>query len=363
VDFFLSIFLLGLSFVVIAVITEKRFIPSLENIARWLKMPESVAGATLLAFGSSAPELFTSLLTLVVLRDQPAFGVGNVIGSALFQILVVIGFAATIKTTYLHWQPVLRDGFVYGLAVLLLFLFVRDGVFTVLEGAILVGSYLLYLGLLLSWRRLPAAAGEKKAASSKAADEGGDHSRFPGQAALFRPVELLLGVIPDPRKRPAWTLPVFCLSVLVVGAGSYILVRAGIHLARLLQVDPAIVALTIIAGGSSVPELVSSAVVARQGKGDMAIANALGSNTFDIFISLGLPVLVSTLLYGNVEQVGGVNITASIILLFATLIMVLGLLAMQKFKASRLFGLLLILAYLVYVVAVFKGWVGADVVG
>jgi hypothetical protein len=64
-----------------------------------------------------------------------------------------------------------------------------------------------------------------------------------------------------------------------------------------------------------------------------------------------------------VEQVGGVNITASIILLFATLIMVLGLLAMQKFKASRLFGLLLILAYLVYVVAVFKGWVGADVVG
>jgi Ca2+/Na+ antiporter len=141
--------LLLLAFVIIGIVTERYFIPSLEHIAGWLGLSENVAGATLLAFGSSAPELFTSLLTIVIAQSEPSFGVGNIIGSALFQILVVVGFASAIKTSYLHWGPVVRDGAVYAIAVFLLFAFVQDGRLTGWEAAALVGSYLLYLVILL----------------------------------------------------------------------------------------------------------------------------------------------------------------------------------------------------------------------
>jgi K+-dependent Na+/Ca+ exchanger-like protein len=355
VSLYLAVPLLLLSFLVIGVVTEQYFIPALENVARRLRLSDSVAGATLLAFGSSAPELFTATLTIVLAESEPAFGVGNIVGSALFQILVVIGFAAVVRTSYLSWRPVLRDGLVYGLAVLMLYAFVRDGVLTVVEACVLVLTYVGYAGSLLLWARRtdgPVAADARPAAPQP------DRSSRSGLGLIVLPARWLLHPIPDPAERPAWTVPVFLLSLAIIGAGTWVFVRAGVDIARALGIDPTIVALTIIAGGSSAPELVSSAIVARRGRGDMAIANALGSNSFDIFISLGLPVLIATLLWGDLEDVGGANITSSTLLLFATLVMVIGLLAAQRFKATRPFGVLLMLAYCAYVVAAYEGWIG-----
>jgi Ca2+/Na+ antiporter len=102
-NIYAAVVLLLLSFILIGLVIERYFVPSLENIAGWLKMPDDVAGATLLAFGSSAPELFTALMTVLFIRSRTAFGIGNIVGSALFQILVVIGFAALVKTAYLQW--------------------------------------------------------------------------------------------------------------------------------------------------------------------------------------------------------------------------------------------------------------------
>lgn len=360
----LSVLGLLVSFAFIAVITEEYFIPSLENIAGWLKMPSNVAGATLLAFGSSAPELFTSLMTLLILGSRPAFGVGNIIGSALFQILVVIGFAALLRSATLAWRPVVRDGAVYGLAVVLLFFFVRDNRLTLLEGGIMVGAYGAYLVFLLAWPRIVGDRGEQNTGDGDADEQPADNEGFIFRlfsrlSFLVAPVQWLLRPIPQPAERPGWTIPVFLISLIGLGGSTYLLVRAGETLAAALGLDPAIVALTVIAGGSSVPELVSSSVVAQRGKSDMAIANALGSNTFDIFVSLGLPVLLATLIYGPVEQIGGANITSSTLLLLATLAMVVGLLAVQRFRARRAFGLVLIAAYVLYVVAAYRGWLAA----
>jgi Ca2+/Na+ antiporter len=114
-----------------------------------------------------------------------------------------------------------------------------------------------------------------------------------------------------------------------------------------------------LAGGSSIPEMISSAIVAKQGRGDMAIANAIGSNIFDILMSLGLPVLIFILIKGQpLTDLGGANITSSIILLFTTLIVVVLLLFIQRFKASRPFGLFLMFLYVIYVVAAYMGWIG-----
>lgn len=354
----LAVVLLIVSFLAIGVITERYFIPSLENIARWLKLPDNVAGATLLAFGSSAPELFTALITLLLLQSRASFGVGSIVGSALFQILVVIGFAAVVKTSYLRWRPVIRDGIMYGVAVVLLYFFARDGVFTVTEGSVFVGSYLVYLIVLILWSKFVHPPQKKQTSEQENDADGRIHAVFSKLSIITAPVVFILSPLPNPQHKPKWTLPVFLLSLIVIGGGAYVFVRAGETIAQALGLDPTIIALTIIAGGSSVPELVSSGVVAARGKGDMAIANALGSNTFDIFISLGLPVLITTLVYGSVENIGGANITTSVILLFATLVMVIGVLAIQKFKASRAFGGLLLLSYGAYVVAAYQGWIG-----
>ncbi len=344
--------LLLLCLAAIGIVTERRFIPALEIVAERLRMRDDVAGATLLAFGSSAPELFTALVAVLFVPDQASFGIGSVVGSALFQILVVLGFVATLRRTELQWRPVVRDGAVYAIAVVLLFVFARDGRFTGAEAAALLGAYVVHLLLLWFWARVTV--------DRSPADAGRDVGRDVGleNGGLRGPVRRAVELLPDPRRRPGWTLPVFVVSLGLIGGAAYGLVEAGVALAGALGVAPTIVALTVIAGGTSVPELFASALLARRGKGDMAVANALGSNTFDIFVSLGLPLAIAIALRGPVEDVGRANVMVSVLLLFATLAAVLVLLAVQRFRVGRPFGVALILAYALYVVAAYLGWLG-----
>jgi Ca2+/Na+ antiporter len=135
------------------------------------------------------------------------------------------------------------------------------------------------------------------------------------------------------------------------------MVGAAQSLAQALNISETIIALTILAGGTSVPEMVSSAVVSKQGRGDMAIANAIGSNIFDILVSLGLPVLIYTSINGPIENLGAENINSSVVLLSFTLLGVVILLISNSFKATKWFGYTLIGMYVVYVIGAFAGWV------
>ncbi|EAY30892.1 calcium/sodium antiporter [Microscilla marina] len=384
----LALVVILLAFYVMTEIVDRHFIKSLDNIAEWMKLPPSVAGATLLALGTSAPEISTALFALFLEGANPATGVGTIVGSAIFQILVVIGFAAVVKTSYLNWRPVMRDSIFYAFSVGLLILFVADNKFTLIEGIAFVCSYFLYLFVLFLWTKYvneeattPKNGFETPAGSARAEFEGAAHHldtprpieaiekdmedetrRNPFkilQKTLGYPVEFLMNLIPDPEEKPRWTIPVFLLSLVIIAGASYFLVVAAEALAKAMDIPPAIIALTILAGGSSIPEMISSAIVAKQGRGDMAIANAIGSNIFDILMSLGLPVLIYILIKGQpLTDLGGANITSSIILLFTTLIVVVLLLFVQKFKATRPFGLFLIFLYLIYVVAAYMGWIG-----
>ncbi|WP_299460316.1 calcium/sodium antiporter [uncultured Microscilla sp.] len=384
----LALVVILLAFYVMTEIVDRHFIKSLDNIAEWMKLPPSVAGATLLALGTSAPEISTALFALFLEGANPATGVGTIVGSAIFQILVVIGFAAVVKTSYLNWRPVMRDSIFYAFSVGLLILFVADNKFTLIEGIAFVGSYFLYLFVLFLWTKyvneeatVPKNGFETPAGSARTEFEGAAHHldtprpieaiekdmedetrRNPFkilQKTLGYPVEFLMKLIPDPEEKPRWTIPVFLLSLVIIAGASYFLVIAAEDLAKAMNIPTAIIALTILAGGSSIPEMISSAIVAKQGRGDMAIANAIGSNIFDILMSLGLPVLIYILIKGQpLTDLGGANITSSIILLFTTLIVVVLLLFVQKFKATRPFGLFLIFLYLIYVVAAYMGWIG-----
>lgn len=360
-SFLLSIFALIVCFYILTKIVDQYFLKSLDNIADWLKLTPSVAGATLLAMGTSAPELSTSLFALFLPNANPALGVGTIVGSAIFQMLVVIGFVGIVKTSYLKWKPVIRDGAFYTIAIIQLILIINDHVITVLEASSFLLTYIAYLALLVWWSKKyreeessqpdPIEIVEEEIESET--KKKAKHKQF--LSYITYPIDFILDLLPDCRKNEKWTFPVFGISLAVIAAASYVLVVAAESLAGSLGIPSTIVALTILAGGSSIPELISSAIVAKEGRGDMAISNAIGSNVFDILVSLGLPVFIFAVAKGSLQNVGGENITSSIWLLFITLISVMAILISQKFKVGKIFGFILVGIYFVYVLAAYSG--------
>lgn len=108
-----------ISFYLLAVICEEFFVPSLDIISNKFKLSSDVAGATFMAVGSSAPELFTAMFALIRPGDHANIGAGTIVGSAIFNILVIIGAAAAFKKAKLTWQPVIRDALFCCFVVLL----------------------------------------------------------------------------------------------------------------------------------------------------------------------------------------------------------------------------------------------------
>ncbi len=368
----LSLLIIFISLYIMSEVVDKHFIKSLDNIARWLKMPESVAGATLLAFGTSTPEISTALFSLFLEGANPATGIGTIVGSAIFQILVVIGFAAFVRTSQLNWRPIARDSFFYAISIAMLLWFIQDDKLTFYEALSFVGFYVFYLFCLFLWtiyvkeENLDASSQDTEIPQPMLNIEKGleKEEKKPRKNAFVilrktinYPIDLVLGILPDVEKHQKWTIPVFLISLSIIGYSCYWMVIAAEQFASILGIPPAIVALTILAGGTSIPEMISSAIVSKQGRGDMAIANAIGSNIFDILMSLGFPVLIYILIKGDsLTNLGGSQISSSVILLFFSLILVIGLLIVLRFKATRLFGCFLMALYVVYVAGAYLSW-------
>jgi Ca2+/Na+ antiporter len=141
----------------------------------------------------------------------------------------------------------------------------------------------------------------------------------------------------------------FNVSVLLIGIISWFLVEYAISFAEAVNIPPVIVALTILAGGTSIPDLIASIVVARQGRGEMAIANAVGSNIFDILIGLGLPWVIAIIALGETVVVGTDGLWTSALVLLGTVILLFIFLT-TKYTLSRLEGWILVICYAAYVI-------------
>ena len=129
---------------------------------------------------------------------------------------------------------------------------------------------------------------------------------------------------------------------------SWVLVETAIHVSHVLNIPESIIALTILAAGTSIPDLISSLIVAKQGRGDMAISNAIGSNIFDILVGLGFPFLLVILISGNTVEAGGHNLESSAIVLFASLIAFTLLLVGKRWKINWFTGVILLGLYIAY---------------
>ncbi|KAK1864027.1 hypothetical protein I4F81_006578 [Pyropia yezoensis] len=292
------------TFVGLALVTDEYFVPSLERICDALQLTDDVAGATFSAAGSSAPELFTSLLAVFVTEDE--VGVGTIVGSAVFNVLVIIGLSALLsgRTLQLDWRPLVRDSAFYTVFVIFLLvqvLWLTTGEAAWWEGLIMLSLYSLYIAFMAFGNTRYMRAMERFLPKTKQEELAEEPARFFG-----------------------------C----IVG------------------IPAAVLGVTVLAAGTSVPDALASVSVARAGKGDFAVSNALGSNCFDVGIGLGAPWFLGGLILGRPQIIPTEPITAivvPVIILFGVLSSLLGLLFIRKWKMGPLVGWVLISGYVVFV--------------
>ena len=343
-----SVAALLVSFYALHRVTDQYFVESLDLLAKKMKLPSDIAGATLMAIGSSAPELLTSLMALVKGTQHAGLGVGTIVGSALFNILVIVGASACVRRATLTWQPVVRDLLFYILTVLILFAILRDGQVTLVEAAGASAFYLVYLIALPLWRRvLPY---KDSAEDLEQEPEIEIPSRFKQLEIIVWSINGLFTVMmPNLEKKPHRYLEAFALSIAAIPVLSWVLVEAGVALSTALGVPGAVIGLTVLAVGTSVPDLLASVMVAKQGRSDMAVSNAVGSNIFDILIGLGLVWVAVILVEGGPILVDTTELESSVVLLLTTVAGLAALLLARRWRIAWPAGTVLLLTYFAYV--------------
>ena len=137
------------TFLGLAIVCDEYFCESLEQISSALSLSDDVAGATFMAAGSSAPELFTAIITIFVAPGEQ--GLGTIVGSAVFNLCVIVGVTALCagQVLQLWWYPLVRDSTVYGISILMMAWAMYDGEVTVFESGCMVGAYVVYVALMM----------------------------------------------------------------------------------------------------------------------------------------------------------------------------------------------------------------------
>ncbi|MDQ7024399.1 MAG: calcium/sodium antiporter [Anaerolineae bacterium] len=346
-----SFFIIVIAVYILAVITDHFFVPSLDEVAKRLDMPSDVAGASLMAVGSSAPELFIAL-TAVFAADaaHSSVGIGTIVGSAVFNILVITGASAVIVGDLVVKKgSVERDIIFYlGSVALLLFIF-RDGEIVLLEAVGLFSAYILYLFILWRWGENNPPEDEDEPQVEAAVVEE-EVERKPKQnifSSINKAITKVFGLIArDPEKQYLWAMIV---SIAAIAGISWVLVEAAVAFAAALNLPTVLVSMTLLAAGTSAPDLIASVDVARDGRGSMAVANAVGSDIFDVLVGLGVPWIIGlTILSQGVIEVDTAGLTTSIFLLSATTVLLYIFLYTER-RLTRREGWILLLAYVAYV--------------
>lgn len=287
------------------------------EIARRLGLSELLIGLTLVGFGTSTPELVSSIQA--ALKGSAGIAVGNVVGSNIANVLLILGGAALIAPIAADPKAFRRDGATVLLATLLTIAVAMTVGFTRLAGAIFLAGLFLYL--------VSAYLAERTSAHPEA-----ERHAAAGAAAPHGPKSIALDFV----------LAVAGLGLLIVGAR--FLVDGSISIAAELGVSDAVIGLTVVAVGTSLPELVTSWLAAMRGRGALALGNILGSNIYNLFGILGATALVRPL--AAAPQIIAYD---NWVMLGATIAMIA--FARSSGRISRLEGAVLLLAYIVYLIS------------
>ncbi|KAL2098114.1 hypothetical protein ACEWY4_007321 [Coilia grayii] len=476
-------------FIALAIVCDEFFVPALTVITEKLEISDDVAGATFMAAGGSAPELFTSVIGVFVSHSN--VGIGTIVGSAVFNILFVIGMCALFSKEVLNltWWPLFRDVSFYIVGLIMLIIFFLDNWISMNESIALLSCYASYVTFMKfnvtveSWVKgwlgqnqvdemdpapklesdsllsdvicnpsygaqakprlqrggssaslhntmmrnsifqlmihtldpltegignecilcVPGKFREKasimhKIAKRKGQDDiNGTDNSLPNSSNVAVEVTppmngSIVGVEEDDdddedkplslawpetnRKRltyliifpiifPLWlTLPdvrketskkffplTFIGSISWIAAFSYLMVWWAHQVGETMWITEEIMGLTILAAGTSIPDLITSVIVARKGLGDMAVSSSVGSNIFDITVGLPFPWLLYSLINDfKSVSVSSAGLFCAIVLLFLMLLFVIISIAVCKWRMSKFLGFLMFLLYFVFLI-------------
>ena len=302
--------LLDIIFIVLGVVMvlggADRLTEGASALARRMNVPEIIIGLTIVAAGTSAPELFVSMVS--ALKGTPDLAVGNVVGSNTMNAMLIVGCAAMVAPMTISRSTVKKDIPCSVFAALLLTLLCVDSFLGLWDGIILLVGFSAFMVYTLS-----------QALKGKAEDVAEVRQMNPWLSVLY----VVMG-----------------LALLVVGSNLF--VDSASNVAYALGVSEGVVGLTIVAGGTSLPELATSVVAARKGQSAIAIGNVIGSNVFNILLILGLTATISPM------QIEGITtLDMSVMLLSVALVW---LFSYTRFTVERWEGALLVGGYVVYLV-------------
>src|SRR5574338_324125 len=277
------------------------------NLAIKIGITPLVVGLTVVAFGASTPELVVSLKA--ALLGNSSISLGNVVGSNIANIALILGVAALIKPLDVHAKVIMREiPIMIGLSLLLI-LFLIDGEISFIDGLILFIGLIVYVVV-----NVLMARKEKNSEVDLEFKEG-------LKSKLGIPVSIILMIAG--------------LGLLILGANLF--VQGAVAIARLFNVSDAIIGLTIVAIGTSLPELITSIVAAYKNEADIAIGNVVGSNIFNILGILGITALIIPISSAGISYIDlGVMFLTALILLP---------LSKTGLKITRLEGALLLGGY------------------
>ncbi len=283
------------------------FVDSAEEIGLSFGISPFIIGLTIVAFGTSLPELATSVAA--VLAGNSEIVVGNVVGSNITNIALVLGIVALIanpiKLDYNIWHVDMP--YLWGSAFLLYFT-LFDGKFTLFESILFLVGIIIFLFY------------------SMKSDDGDEQQERTKLG--FRPFALLI------------------IGGILVWLGADYTIQAISHLSALAGIDPEVIALSAVALGTSLPEVIVSVSAARKGKSSIAVGNVLGSNIFNTYLVMAIPSFFGTLVIPE-------NILAFSLPFMIAMTILFGIISNNK-KITRWEGVLVLMFYIFYLISLFE---------
>ncbi|XP_048392976.1 sodium/potassium/calcium exchanger 4-like isoform X2 [Stegostoma tigrinum] len=396
-------------FYALAIVCDDFFVPALEKICERLHLSEDVAGATFMAAGSSAPELFASVIGVFITHGD--VGIGTIVGSAVFNILCIIGVCGIFggQIVYLTQWSVFRDSLYYTISVILLIVFIYDEKIEWWEGLLLIIMYAGYILVMKFNTKIQdcfvskltknvsngnvigneledvqstngvdkeVCAAEKcdniengNIPLDKTTKEGRpENENEPEFTSPFSPpggclnkmkwlsswpvLFVLFFTVPNCAK-PRWEnffMLTFFMSTIWIAVFSYLMVWMVTVTGYTLGIPDIIMGLTFLAAGTSVPDCMASLIVARQGMGDMAVSNTVGSNVFDILVGLGLPWGLQTIVIntGSVVHINSRGLVYSVILLLGSVALTVAGIHVNGWKLDKKLGIYVLVLYAIF---------------
>lgn len=326
------------------------------NIATRFGVSQMVIGLTIVAMGTSMPEFCVSMVS--ALKGTPDLAVGNVVGSNTLNTLLIVGCSALVAPIMVKRSSVKRDIPFAVVASLLMLLFCLDGAIGRVDAAVLFAGFCLFMFVTLKYAKTTeehaatvatsGAAMATAAASSTSVSETPTSQTSAPEASTSQPSssEASSSETSAPEASQAsGTSMLKAVVMLVVGllcliVGSNMFVDNASFVASSLGVSDAVIGLTIVAGGTSLPELATSMVSAKKGNSDIAIGNVIGSNVFNILMIIGITGLVKPMHIAGITTLDLIMMLASMLLMW--------FFCRTTYKVKRWEGAVLTIVYLAY---------------